>query len=311
MFWGNFLYLSVNMWGDAPPIFAEELRFDDALWVELTEKMAADGLDLLVIDLGDGVRYDSHPEVAVGKAWSTERLRDELTRLRQLGIEPIPKLNFSATHDAWLRQYSRQVSTPVYYEVCADLIAEVSQLFDTPRFFHIGMDEENAQDQRALQYAVMRQHDLWWHDLLFLVDRVEQAGSRAWMWSDYAWRNPEAFYAKMPKSIVQSNWYYVDRFDVPEEGRPRVLEYADASLCYLDLEDHGYDQVPTASTHTMLDNFADTVAFCAKRIAPERLLGFLQVPWRPTTNQYRGIHLAAIDLVRDAKAAFERGGAVS
>ncbi len=58
-----------------------------------------------------------------------------------MGIEPIPKLNFSAAHDAWLKDYSRMVSTLGYYEVCRNPDPGVRLLFDT-RFFHLGMDEE-------------------------------------------------------------------------------------------------------------------------------------------------------------------------
>lgn len=31
MIWGNLLHLSVNMWLDTPPRFAEEMRFDEPL----------------------------------------------------------------------------------------------------------------------------------------------------------------------------------------------------------------------------------------------------------------------------------------
>ena len=79
--------------------------------------MARAGMNMLVIDLGDGIRYESHPEIAVQGAWPPARLREELARLRALGLEPIPKLNFSTAHDAWLHDYSRMVSTPAYYKV--------------------------------------------------------------------------------------------------------------------------------------------------------------------------------------------------
>ncbi len=306
MFWGVLLHLSHNMWGDTPPQFAPELTCDDDLWQELTQRMADNGLDLLMIDLGDGIVYDSHPEIAVVNAWTRSRLREELARLRELGIEPIPKLNFSTAHDAWLRGYSRMVSTPKYYEVCADLIEEACELFDRPRFFHLGMDEETAHNQTRLQYAVMRQHDLWWHDLGFLADKVQQCGPRPWIWSDYVWHNPEPFYDRMPKNIVQSNWYYGDNFNAPEAGRPRLLQggelgNGDQSLAYLDLDDHGYDQVPTASNYTSSTNFANTVEFCMRRIEKDRLLGFLQTPWRRTIAEFRDVHVASIDQVAAAR----------
>jgi hypothetical protein len=192
--WGNLLHVSMNMWEDWRPanhphpgrLFDPDLRCDDALWNELTQAMADAGMNLVVLDLGDAIRYESHPEIAVNGAWTTERLRSELTRLRGLGLEPIPKLNYGAAHDAWLKDYARMVSTRKYYEVCADLIAEVCALFDTPRLFHLGMDEENLDVQRDYEHVVIRQHDLWWRDLYFLVEQVERAGSRPWIWSDYA-----------------------------------------------------------------------------------------------------------------------------
>jgi hypothetical protein len=44
--------------------------------------------------------YPSHPELAVKGSWSPEKMKSELARLRALGLEPIPKRNFSASHDA-------------------------------------------------------------------------------------------------------------------------------------------------------------------------------------------------------------------
>ena len=41
----------------------------------------------------------------------------------------------------------------------------------------------------------MRQHDLWWHDLEFLVKQVEKQEARAWGWSHYVWHHPDDFYS--------------------------------------------------------------------------------------------------------------------
>jgi hypothetical protein len=204
-----------------------------------------------------------------------------------MGLEPIPKLNFSTTHDAWLGPYSRCVSTDAYYAVCRDLIAEVCAIFDSPRFFHLGMDEESAAYQTHQEYVVVRQHGLWWSDFYFLLEQVEKAGSRAWIWSDYLWRHPVEFFANMPKLVVQSNWYYGTTF-----GKDALPVKA-----YRDLEKHGYDQIPTGSNWTYQDNFERTVAYCRKRISPERLLGFLQTPWKPTLVAEKQHHLQAIELV--------------
>ena len=36
------------------------------------------------------------------------------------------------------------VSTPEYYKVCADVIRDTAEVFGTPRYFHLGFDEETV-----------------------------------------------------------------------------------------------------------------------------------------------------------------------
>jgi len=304
LIWAYLLHLGYNMWCDreipgtkreywtARPYLRCELGF----WRELIDRMAAVGINMVVIDLGEGVHYESHPELAVRGSWTPDQLRDELGRIRDKGIEPIPKLNFSAGHDAWLGEYSRCLSTKTYYTVCSDLIAEVIELFDGPRFFHLGMDEETAQHQREYAYVVIRQHELWWHDFNLCVQEVEKGGARPWIWSDYMWRHPELFFENMPKSVLQSNWYYGDTF---KDDDTHVA-------AYLELEKHGYDQIPTGSNWSNPDNFQKTVAYCSARIPRSRLKGFLQTPWKPTLEACRDRHIAAIEQVAKARVAYAR-----
>jgi hypothetical protein len=250
--------------------------------------MAAAGMNMVIIDLGDAVLYESHPEIAVRNAWTPEKLKNELVKIRKLGLEPIPKLNFATTHDTWMGEYSHMVSSKKYYEVCRDLIDEVIKIFSTPRFFHLGMDEETAGHQKHHTYAVIRQQDLWWGDLYFLIGEVEKQNVRPWIWSDYAWNYPEVFFKKMPKSVLQSNWYYGSSFTGLEEPNKKYVELYD------ELEARGYDQVPTGSNHSNDTNMESTVEYCKKRIDPSRLYGFMTAPWRPTLMACADRHKEAI-----------------
>jgi hypothetical protein len=302
--WANLIHLSTNLWidreqepWDCDKVFQPYLRFDMGVWNETVARMVEGGMNMVVIDIGDAVKYESHPEIAIQGAWTKEQLRAELARLRSLGLEPIPKLNFSACHDVWMGPYSRMVSTDTYYGVCKDLIAEAIDLFDKPRLFHLGMDEETYPHQQHFGYVVCRQFDLWWHDLYFLIEQVENGGSRSWIWSGYEWHYPEGFFDKMPKSVMQSNWYYGEPFDTSQT-------YVKA---YLDLEEHGYDQIPTGANWSCDTNFGDTVKFARERIAPERLKGFLQTTWQPTTPRWRETHVRAIEQVAAARREFEAG----
>ena len=220
--WSVLLHLGGNMWNEEgnirgrescpDAVASQKLRFSRPVWDRYLKRLAGMGVNMIVLDIGEGLRYESHPELAVEGSWSREDLVRELGAMRAMGFEVIPKLNFSACHDVWLRDYARMLSTPVYYEVVSDLIREVSEIF-RPRFFHLGMDEETAGHQRDYDYCVIRQHDLWWHDFYYMTSCVEREGARAWIWSDYIWGHRDEFLAKMPKSVVQSNWYYTPRFE--------------------------------------------------------------------------------------------------
>lgn len=335
LIWANLLHVSTNMWEDNPyvsdhsllkdakfpqDVYKDDYNYtnykeacawamrayrpylinDDKTWDTILKDMADAGMNMVIIDLGDAIKYDSHPEIAIKSAWSVDRLKAELVKIRNLGLEPIPKLNFAASHDAWLGEYSRMLSTQKYYSVCRDLIDEVIELFDKPRFLHLGMDEETVKHQRRYDYVVIRQNDQWWKDFYFYVEETEKRGVRPWVWSDYGWRHPDLFFKKMPKSVLQSNWYYDAEFDLTKMSEPSsaYLKFYD------DLEKYGYDQVPTGSNWTNDTNMEDTVKYCKENINPDRLLGFMTAPWLPNMDICLSKHLEAIDQIKIARKKY-------
>ena len=310
--WAQLLQLGSNMWNEegntrgrehrstpcASPIFL----FDRAAWDSNILNLKAAGVNTLILDIGEAMRYESHPEIAVKDSWTHEQMSAEIDRLRALGFELVPKLNFSACHDVWLGVYSRMLSTPTYYEVCRDIIDEVCALFK-PKYFHLGMDEETFGHQKNFEYAVVRNGDLWWKDFYFLVECVERNGARPWVWSDYIWNHPDIFIEKMPREVLQSNWYYSACFHEGEEG------FSESNARYLAgfelLERHGYDQVPTGSIWSRENNFERLTEWCAERIAPERFLGMMQTVWERVDPAWMHKHNAAIEHIKIAKALLE------
>ncbi len=313
--WGDLLHFGVNIQCDLPVTSwgkykgedlklmtaADHVRFDEGVFDRITDRMAAKGMNTVVIDLEEALLYPSHPELAVKGTWSVERFRRKLADLRAKGLEPIPKLNFSTAHDIWLKDYHRMVSTPEYYKVVSDVIADVIETFDTPRYFHLGFDEETDRHMRKHSISIVRQGDLWWHDFMFIVKAIERRGVRAWCWSDKIWHAKEEFLRRMPKSVLQSNWYYGKNFNVAtmkEEARPYVQSY-------IDLSEAGFDQVPTASNWSCDVSVAETVAFAKAHIDPKLLKGFLAAPWVKTLPQFERLHEEQVDQMVAGKAAFE------
>ena len=67
--WACLLHISMNMWKEKDPV----LPFDESVWNDVLEKMAEVGMNMVVMDLGDAVVYQSHPEIAVRNAWPIDR----------------------------------------------------------------------------------------------------------------------------------------------------------------------------------------------------------------------------------------------
>ena len=299
MVWGELFHLSTNMWSDyrkgeypdelinrnkqnykTRAWYCDELRSDDALWYAVTGEMQKAGMNMVVIDLGDGVEWPSHPEIAVKGAWSVEKLRNELKRVRAMGLEPIPKLNFSTAHDAWLGEYQRMVSSRIYYSVCADLIRDVAEIFDHPRFLHLGYDEETAGHQSwgCYGHIVVRAGSQWWHDFNFLRRETEKNGMRAWIWSDYIWHHEQEFLQRMSRDVLQSNWYYYNSMTKPT-NHPKPEMCKPWIEAFEKLDKAGFDQIPCGSTCECDENFGAIVPWCRERLSKERLKGFLMAPW--------------------------------
>ena len=307
--WGTLVHFSTNLWYDKgntrcdgsciwKSAASPELRFDRSLWDEYVEKLVECGSNAVVIDIGDAMVYDSHPEIAVKGAFTKDEMRKELDRLNSLGFEVIPKLNFSATHDEWLGEYSRMLSTKKYYEVCRDVIDEACELFDA-RLFHIGFDEETYEHQRDYGYVTVRQGDLWWHDLKFMAECVERNGARALVWSDYARSKPDEFVAKLPKTVIPVNWYYFTEFggNLSEFAEIRVKPFHI-------LEEHGFDQIPGGSVEYHRENMELLAKYCKEHISPRKLLGFIQTTWASVEPQYSEKLFDGATTLGDAIKAF-------
>ena len=297
LMWGYMLYLSNHIGVDehsprmrynppACPGYTDEINTQIEVWDKIVPFLGECKYNMVLIDVGDGIKYESHPEVSAPNAWDKDFLRAKLAELRALGIEPIPKLNFSTCHDTWMKKYRRMVSSPEYYTFCSDVIREVCEVFDYPRLFHIGFDEENEEMQKNKEMVIIRNTDLWWHDLFFIAKECEKHGARPWMWSDYMWKNEEIFLKNMSKSILQSNWFY------PQFQDWSNTKFTHRNKCietYEILDKHGFDQIPTCSTWNHIANPYQTVAHGKTVLTPELLKGFMTAPWlRTTDEQYYG-----------------------
>lgn len=219
----------------------DTLPLEQDIWEWTLESAVKSGMNTIIIDVLDGIEYASHPEIAMPGAWSRYKLRKELQRCRDMGLTPIPKLNFSANHSNWLGPYARKISTPEYYRVVDDLIKELYELFDHPEYFHIGFDEEDEEHARYNKqgYCMFRRGDLYWHDMRYVIDSVKETGAKPWMWYDAFINHHEEFQATVEKNeVLLSSWYYhqlkEEKFVPISEFKYDLTPYAGLDLKYIE-----------------------------------------------------------------------------
>lgn len=295
MMWAYMIQLGSNMWGKPGekrpyPVEWEEEYHEDMVtskevWRKVTDFLPKCGINTLLIDIGEGVKFDSHPELAIPGSWEKQELEEELLRLRGIGITPIPKLNFSCGHNAWLGEYAQMIGTDTYYHVCEELIQEVIELFDKPEFFHLGLDEETIQNQPYVPFATVRAPYKQIEDAVSLFQFCLDRGVRPWMWIDahavQSFGGEEEFCAKVPKEVLISNWYYFN---------PYTTTHPEKIKLYNKLAEWGYEQVPTSSTCSRALNSRQTMRYCKETVKENSIRGFMTAAWILTDEEsYYGL----------------------
>jgi hypothetical protein len=138
------------------------------------------------------------------------------------------------------------------------------------------------------------------------------------MWSDFGWHHYDCFFKRMPKSVVQFNWYYGRDFTYDPTFNSATANLAKPSdnvklrtKFYVDLAKAGYDQIPCGSNWQISNdawevNFPRTVKFCSEHIPAERLKGFLMAPWFGTTEENSAKLMESNRILREAKKLYVR-----
>lgn len=327
--WGIMAYLSRNQWS---PI-TDEISWADDFGDYLIDQCEKNGMNAILLDVGDGVQYSRHPELALKNSWSAERVHEEVQKCRAKGIELIPKVNFSTDHAFWLKDYYRMTSSSIYYKVCHDIIEEIYELFEQPKYIHIGMDEENYSMLQKFDYVVLRKGELLMHDLKFLIDEVNALGAKPLMWADVFLSNPESFVAHIPvDDVILMPWYYhafkrehstpvkvwweilgmenqVNYMEHPEykqgrrfiEDRPEHVRFRETAAPYMK---YGYKYIPTPSVWGRNDYNTEELVEYFRDGAPsdDQIVGFITAPWgRIASLEAKERYDKSIRLLREAR----------
>lgn len=310
---------------------SDVFRFDEPLWEAIVDEMAKAGQNALFMNLGNGLHYATHPELAVPGAWTRERLKCEIEKLAEKGITLMPKLNFSMMHGFWLNEYRRMPASQTYYRVCRELISEVARLFKGAKYFHLGMDEEDKiRIHKHDQLGIVRQNELYWHDLQFLLDCVRDEGLTPVIWASEIMREYDAFKQNISNknlvlfhyhyhAVKKEHWTPVDSredyknfYSTREPYKYMDIKYVEEDPYYevfrktmpLMLED-GYECMVGVSTwYRNQYNTEEVLELYKNETQYQHLIkGYFMIPWLRTYEEY---HEGWMNSIHELAAALEK-----
>jgi hypothetical protein len=200
----------------------KEEPFNLDVGLNVIDAMAEARMNLLLIDIADGIRYVSHPELSRPYSQDSEVPIRLAERAAKLGLEVAIKLNFSQSawhqHNHWFRPHNKLFDTPEYWKLAFEIIDELVGIVKPPRFFHVGMDEDH--DRSYPQYvdaiktlhaglAARNLHTLIWND-------------SACHWPQAAIHRDKSLAAEreLPRDVIHVLWDYGD-WDAPALSRIR------------------------------------------------------------------------------------------
>ena len=84
LMWGYLAHLGYNMWADMDStdilegtgsydIATDYLQFERETWNKVVDRLAKGGCNTIILDIGEGIVLESHPEIAIKGSWTKKR----------------------------------------------------------------------------------------------------------------------------------------------------------------------------------------------------------------------------------------------
>lgn len=235
------------------------------------------------------VKWKADPDIAVSWAQDQSEIKEEIKYAKDNFIEINPLMQ-SLGHCDWLfmtgrnrdiaenpgKPYAYCPTNPRTYPYIFKFYDELIELFDTPRYVHIGHDEVSETWGFPLDEECKKigGQQLFLDDTLKVYNHITKQGPKVMLWGDMLLSRgdgPDATHAKdaqtakwlrdqLPKDIVVTDWHYAAA--KPEEYKSLKL-----------FMDDGFDVIAsTWDTPTNIEQFAQQ----AKNVGA---MGLLQTTW--------------------------------
>jgi hypothetical protein len=207
----------------------------------IVDLMVALKYNTIMIEVNNGVRYESHPEIAGSDALTKDELHQVVSYCKDRRLRVIPQLqtlghfnyvldlpqyrDLAENPDATGRwgRWTYCPSNPAVYKLVFDLMQELIDVFQ-PEYFHIGHDEVTfAELGTCPKCRLKKPHELFAEDVAKLHDFLAARGIRTLMWGDQLLpdhnggppTNTALATDAIPKDTIICDWHYGPSADFP------------------------------------------------------------------------------------------------
>lgn len=200
----------------------DKCTFKMDLGRQLIETAGRGRMNMLILDIKDGMVYRSHPEISLPGAISQADVAALVELARSYGMDVVPKYNLSTTHLGWILpavKVPEEVDTEKFWKVAEDVANEIIEVVKPEHYFHAGFDEDRGRNREKYLERLLHMHK-------FLADRK----LTTMIWADqFCYTNlhtgklegPEKILDRVPKDVVMVDWRYQ-----PFEAYPSTLVLA-------------------------------------------------------------------------------------
>ncbi len=257
--------------------------FDRCAWDKIINELPALGVDTVILDLAEGIKYDCAPDLAIKGSIDKAEFKKMLDKLRALGITAIPKLDFSAAHDLWAGNYGKSAGTQLYRDFCKNIIDEVCELFGKPEYFHLGLADETIDYQRFYGTCVVRGPKAFWRDVYAMFDACRANGAKPIMYGDYFGYEPQAFTKMLPRDVVIAA-RYSERIQPAEDEMGRDMR-SKSQLAFEKLCEFDNELLLVGSGLPTRQNITD-LFYYAKNNPDKKIIGVMSCSELPTVDVF-------------------------
>lgn len=177
--------------------------YDPQMARAVMRKAAEEGMNVLIVDVEDVVKFKSHPQLHRPYSVPLNTYRTLVKEAQAMGLTVVPKLNFARgddMHNAWMHPFDELADINKYCSHAIQLILELTEGLNI-RYFHIGMDED---DRDAETFAVT---------IKAIHDELARRHIRTLIWADVERRfaRHQKFmtaYPVLPRDIILMPWGY-------------------------------------------------------------------------------------------------------